>query len=86
MKVVSLGEFLLEKAKEEDKQQHFWYSFVILIVVSACVNIPAGLVITFLIGLVKEVWDHFYGSGFCWYDMLANCVGILVAFSLLVGI
>ncbi len=86
MKVVSLGEFLLEKAKEEDKQQHFWYSFVILIVVSACVNIAAGLVITFLIGLVKEVWDHFYGSGFCWYDMLANCVGILVAFSLLVGI
>ena len=30
-----------------------------------------------LIGLIKECWDHFWGSGFCWLDMLANAFGIV---------
>jgi uncharacterized protein YfiM (DUF2279 family) len=29
-----------------------------------------------LIGLAKECWDHYWGSGFCWLDMLANTMGI----------
>ena len=27
-------------------------------------------------GLGKEIWDACYGSGFCWYDMLGNAIGI----------
>ena len=36
----------------------------------------------FLIGLAKECWDHFYGSGFCWFDMMGNLIGIAAALAL----
>jgi hypothetical protein len=32
--------------------------------------------------LVKECWDHFYGSGFCWFDMTGNLIGSGVALAL----
>ena len=35
------------------------------------------------IGLVKEFWDQRYGTGFCWYDMLANGLGLATGLILL---
>ncbi len=32
-----------------------------------------------LVGLLKECWDHYYGSGFCLYDVSANLAGQGVA-------
>lgn len=64
------------KLTEEDKLLHIKYSAAILVVSSLFLAILPALMLTFLIGLGKECWDHFYGSGFCLYDMLANMVGI----------
>ncbi|PCM45253.1 hypothetical protein [Marinobacter sp. ANT_B65] len=65
-----------QRLRERDKQQHFFVSSV-LVLCSAPFGLPVALAGTFAIGLGKEVWDRFYGSGFCWYDMLANTLGAL---------
>jgi len=68
-------EFLL---RQEDKRQHFLYSFFLLLLFIVLVPAYWAAVIVFLIGLGKEVWDHYYGSGFCWFDMQANLMGIFL--------
>ncbi|MFT5578411.1 MAG: hypothetical protein ACI9WS_001165 [Paraglaciecola psychrophila] len=67
---------LLTLLDEEDKRKHSIYSFFILVMLSAVFGLTVSVVLTALIGLGKEIWDHYYGSGFCWRDMAANGIGI----------
>lgn len=71
---------------QRDKQQHFLVSFFLLLLLfSISKSIVLSLIVSVLIGLIKEVWDHFQGTGFCWWDMTANIFGILLAlFSLMI--
>lgn len=73
------------RLREEDKQQHFLYSLVILLVSYSVLSLVWSLVVTLMVGLGKEIWDHYYGSGFCWWDLLANAVGIVVGLLLITG-
>jgi hypothetical protein len=73
--------FSLRFCQQEDKQKHFVCSLVLLLLLSYFFSAETALVLTFFIGFGKEVYDHFYGSGFCWFDMFANALG--VAFALL---
>lgn len=62
---------------EEDKHQHFWASLALILVpFSLWQNMLGVTLVALLVGLLKEVWDHFYGSGFCWFDMAANLLGM----------
>ncbi|PID42492.1 MAG: hypothetical protein CSB48_09705 [Proteobacteria bacterium] len=70
---------LVERFGQEDKQKHLWYSFFILLVASFVFPLAAAVLVTFLTGVAKEVWDHYRGSGFCWYDMAANGAGMVLA-------
>jgi len=63
-------------SKEYDKQQHFFYSLLLLLTTSLVVQLWAAVAVVAAIGLAKECWDHVWGSGFCWVDMLANGLGI----------
>ena len=74
----------LTRLREEDKQKHFWYSFAILLVSLAVMTFSQALVLTLLAGIAKEIWDHLYGTGWCWYDMAANLAGMGLA-SVLAG-
>jgi len=67
---------LLALLDEEDKRKHLLYSFFILLLLSAVLGLTLAVLLTALIGLVKEIWDHYYGTGFCWRDMAANGIGI----------
>lgn len=42
----------------------------------------AGILITLAVGLLKELWDHYYGSGFCWADLVANKIGIVITMAI----
>lgn len=68
---------LSEKMKEKDKIQHMTWSFGLLL--GALLFMPPLLAFgaVLLIGLVKELWDMRYGSGFCLYDMVGNVIGCL---------
>jgi hypothetical protein len=71
-------------ALERDKQQHFVVCFVLtagLLMVPA--TIGSIIAIVTAIGLAKELWDRRYGTGFCWYDMLANGLGMATGLILL---
>ena len=62
---------------EVDKQRHFSVScLLVLLFLTVGTGFLISIALTWLIGLGKEVWDRFYGSGFCWLDMVANAAGI----------
>ncbi len=70
---------LTQRFRQKDKQKHLWYSFFILLATSFVLPLLAAVLLTFVAGVMKEVWDHYCGSGFCWYDMAANAVGMTLA-------
>ena len=70
----------------EDKWLHLIYSAAIFSVFSTLFTTVTAIAISFLIGLLKEIWDWRYGTGFCLYDVLANIVGITSAYYLMVFI
>ena len=63
------------KMREADKRKHVARSFWLILLVLAFMPIASALVLVFLIGLAKACWDHFFGSGFCFYDMTGNFLG-----------
>ena len=71
--------YLIFRLTQPDKYQHIIVSFMMMMVFFFFLSIPVSFVLTLVVGMVKEIWDKYYGSGFCWYDMLANFVGILLA-------
>ncbi len=71
----TLLRWLSDGWQEPDKLQHLLISLVLIQLLCVLFGMVASLLICILIGLLKEVWDHVYGSGFCWRDMLFNLVG-----------
>jgi hypothetical protein len=71
--------------QETDKQQHFGYSLILLLLAAIWLHTWQAVVLVLLVGLLKEIWDHYWGSGFCWIDMAANGLGVVVALLLLGG-
>lgn len=73
-----------------DKVAHFVVSLVVAIVLAIVIKsvnedtagimygILAG-VVTMCIGVGKEIWDKFKGTGFDIYDLAADALGCLVA-------
>lgn len=61
---------------EHDKHQHFGVSLALAaaFMLGPWTMAPA-LATTLGVGLAKETWDHFLGTGFCWWDMAANATG-----------
>jgi len=80
-----MQERMRDLMQEEDKQQHFLYSLGILLLSYCVFSLISSLIITLLIGLGKEIWDHYYGTGFCWWDLLANMLGIFTGLLLIGG-
>ena len=70
---------LLVRLGEEDKRLHALWSFWLTSGMSLFWPPGWACGIAFLIGLLKECWDHRYGSGFCLFDMLGNLLGIVLA-------
>ena len=71
------------KLHEEDKRKHVAWSFWLLLLAGSFLSPWQAFVLVFLIGLGKECWDRFYGSGFCFYDMIGNMLGILAGLALI---
>lgn len=65
------------KLREEDKIKHMVWSFGMTLMALAVLSPVLAFGAVFLIGLAKECWDKYYGSGFCFYDMTGNLIGSL---------
>lgn len=77
---------LFKKMAEQDKVLHIQYSAGIMLASYVLLPMTCAILFTFIVGLLKECWDHYYGTGFCFYDMLANLIGILGSVFLLSSI
>ncbi|MNY79979.1 hypothetical protein D3C86_2208460 [compost metagenome] len=65
---------------QEDKIKHIVLSFIITITVYYYLDLFTASMISLTIGTAKEIVDkYYYKSGFCWQDMKANCIGIVLA-------
>lgn len=67
---------LVEKLREDDKRKHFFVCFFLQLVFLFLLPVVISAFITLLIGFFKECWDKYCGTGFCWYDMAANVLGV----------
>ncbi len=67
------------RLREEDKRKHLWWSLALMLACSLLLPFVGAIAAVFALGLVKECWDRYYGSGFCRWDILANTLGILAA-------
>jgi hypothetical protein len=69
----------------DDKLLHFSFSCILVIISSLFLNnllLVMGFV--FLIGLLKELWDEGFGSGFSKGDIIADGIGIIFGAIILV--
>lgn len=73
---------IIHRLSETDKHQHIAVSCAIMMTSLFFMGVMSSFVITFAIGIIKEIWDKKYGSGFCWYDVLANTVGMVLAIAM----
>lgn len=64
---------------EHDKRQHFFYSLFLNLAFLLWLDFWPAFLVVMLVGLGKEIYDKFWGSGFCWVDMIANFLGSMVA-------
>ena len=68
--------------RQEDKQQHIIVSCMLMLASLLYLGLLQSVMLVFTIGIVKEIWDKSYGSGFCWYDILGNVLGIMCGIGL----
>jgi len=62
-----------------DKSKHFAVSFLLTILFGILFGALIGATITLIIGVLKEVYDKYFGmTGFDWKDILADVGGILL--------
>lgn len=64
---------------EPDKQLHVRWSFWLTLAAHLFWPLHWAVLMVVLIGLAKEGWDHYYGSGLCFADLLSNFIGIIAA-------
>ena len=74
------------KMQEEDKRKHIVWSFWLILVALLFLPVAEAFIAVLIIGLAKECWDHFYGSGFCLFDILGNLLGSIIGTLLFLAI
>lgn len=70
--------------KYQDKLLHFFASGWIFLMLNHFIySITICFLITFLIGIVKEVYDWKFRNGADFYDVVANLLGIFITMFIL---
>jgi len=67
--------------KNIDKIEHFIVWFTITLFSVSFLGMVYGVLLSLILGIIKEIYDEIFGSHFSWGDLLADILGILVALS-----
>lgn len=68
-----------------DKIMHFTSCFLITFILGILFGVSFGIASSILIGVLKEIYDNMHPNNhFCWKDMLADAIGVIVAASMLI--
>jgi hypothetical protein len=79
----TIGGILRQRYAEHDKHQHVRWSFGLTLGAALILPLSWAVALVFAIGIGKECWDQRYGSGFCFWDIGANILGIAAAILLI---
>lgn len=82
----AIGGILRQRYAEHDKHQHVRWSFGLTLGAALILPLSWAVALVFAIGIGKECWDQRYGSGFCFWDIGANIVGMAGALVLMGGV
>ena len=65
-------------SKYLDKIYHAISCLVITLITALFLNWWIGLILAVLAGILKEVYDAKWGTGWDWYDILADMLGVVL--------
>jgi hypothetical protein len=74
------------RMQQEDKAQHIICAFMLVVLLLPVMSLYWACAAVLLAGLAKEGWDSCMGTGFCWYDIAANVIGVLLALALMMQV
>lgn len=70
-----------------DKVLHFVGCLVIALVVGYLLVALVGLIVSVLVGVIKEVYDsRSNGTSFDWRDLTASATGALAGYIIIIGV
>jgi hypothetical protein len=69
-----------QRMLEEDKSQHMIVAYMGVVALQFYLPIYQSVIALLVAGFIKELWDLWMGTGFCWYDITANTLGVAFAF------
>jgi|LakMenEpi03Aug12_release.lakeMendotaPanAssembly.Ray.scaffolds.fasta_scaffold531826_3 hypothetical protein len=66
---------------EADKANHFFYgSFIVFLVFMLTYSETISFLVCIVIAILKEIYDHFFGSKFDWMDIIWTILGGSIIF------
>ena len=66
---------------EADKANHFFYgSFIVFLVFMLTYSETISFLVCIMIAILKEIYDHFFGSKFDWMDIIWTILGGSIIF------
>ena len=66
---------------EADKANHFFYgSFIVFLVFMLTYSETISFLVCIVIAILKEIYDHFFGSKFDWMDIKWTILGGSIIF------
>ena len=66
---------------EADKANHFFYgSFIVFLVFMLTYSETISFLVCIVIAILKEIYDHFFGSKFDWMDIIWTILGGYIIF------
>ena len=64
-----------------DKANHFFYgSFIVFLVFMLTYSETISFLVCIVIAILKEIYDHFFGSKFDWMDIIWTILGGSIIF------
>jgi Predicted periplasmic lipoprotein (DUF2279). len=68
----------LAKWIRQDGLLHILVSALLVIAISVLLPLWLSLVISFIFGIGKELWDKYHGGVPSWHDVICDVVGLAV--------
>lgn len=71
--------------KHRDKIYHLVVNVLMMLIIGIIFNIVSAIIVSILVSISKELYDEIYedGSGWDWYDLIADAIGIVIGILIL---
>jgi len=61
----------------QDKLLHFAVCILLMLLAGTVLSLPAAIIVTAAVGVGKEIYDAYYGTGWSNGDLVADAIGVI---------